>query len=162
VPFAYMLSGHLSDRFGRRPVLLFAGCLILFVMTTMFWVLGSDIPLPFGVLIGVVFLAQCVNGFTIGTLPSYINERFPTRVRSSGWGIGYSLAVVIPGFFAAYQAGLSNFMPLSLTPVVLLSIAGVLVIGSVLVSPETRGVDLSGTDMLGADRRPAVQRVGVR
>lgn len=150
VPFAYMLAGRLSDKFGRRPVLLFAGFLILVVMTTMFWILGSDIPLPFAVLIGVVFLAQCVNGFTIGTLPSYINERFPTRVRSSGWGIGYSLAVVIPGFFAAYQAGLSNFMPLSMTPVVLLAVAGVLIIGSVLVSPETRGVDLSGTDMMGA------------
>ena len=159
VPFAYMLSGRLSDRFGRKPILLFAGALVLVVMTTMFWILGSSIPLPFGALIAVIFLAQCVNGFTIGTLPSYINERFPTRVRSSGWGIGYSLAVIIPGFFAAYQAGLSSFMPLSLTPVVLLVVAGVLIIGSVLASPETRGIDLSGVGMTSASRKPAPSTV---
>jgi len=27
VPFAYMLAGRLSDRFGRKPILIFAGCL---------------------------------------------------------------------------------------------------------------------------------------
>lgn len=153
VPFAYMLSGRLSDSFGRKPILLVAGTLVLLVMTSLFALLGSDVPLPFWLLIAVIFFAQCVNGFTIGVLPSYINERFPTQVRSSGWGIGYSLAVVIPGFFAAYQAGLSNFMPLSLTPVVLLAVAGILIIGSVLASPETRGVDLAGTDMVGATAR---------
>ncbi|WBU37082.1 MFS transporter [Homoserinibacter sp. YIM 151385] len=153
VPFAYMLSGLLSDRFGRKPILLTAGLLVLLVMTSLFWLLGSDVPLPFGVLIAVIFFVQCVNGFTIGTLPSYINERFPTRIRSSGWGIGYSLAVVIPGFFAAYQAGLSNFMPLTLTPVVLLVIAGLLIIGSVLASPETRGIDLAGEEMVSATAR---------
>ncbi|GAA2176029.1 MFS transporter [Agrococcus versicolor] len=151
VPFAYMLSGHLSDRFGRKPILLTAGVLVLVVMTSLFALLGSDVPLPFGLLIAVIFFVQCVNGFTIGTLPSYINERFPTRVRSSGWGIGYSLAVVIPGFFAAYQAGLSSFMPLTLTPVVLLVIAGALIIGSVIASPETRGIDLARADMRGGN-----------
>src|SRR3546814_537173 len=139
VPFAYMLSGRLSDSFGRKPVLLFAGSLVLIVMSGLFAVLGSGVPIPFFGLVAIVFFVQCVNGFTIGTLPSYINERFPTRIRSSGWGIGYSLAVVIPGFFAAYQAGLSNFMPLSLTPVVLTVLAGLLIIVSVAVSPETRG-----------------------
>ena len=146
VPFAYMLAGRLSDRFGRKPILIFAGCLVLLVMSSLFAVLGSGIEIPFFGLVAVVFFVQCVNGFTIGTLPSYINERFPTRIRSSGWGIGYSLAVIIPGFFALYQVGLSNFMPLSLTPVVITAFAGLLIIVSVAISPETRGIDLSDTD----------------
>jgi MFS family permease len=152
VPFAYMLSGRLSDTFGRKPVLLFAGFLVLVVMSGLFYVLGSGVEIPFAGLVAVVFFVQCVNGFTIGTLPSYINERFPTRIRSSGWGIGYSLAVVIPGFFAAYQAGLSNFMPLGLTPVVLTILAGVLIIVSVLLSPETRGIDLSNDAVVKAPK----------
>jgi len=152
VPFAYMLSGRLSDRFGRKPILLFAGFLVLIVMSALFFVLGSGVEIPFFGLVAVVFFVQSVNGFTIGTLPSYINERFPTRIRSSGWGIGYSLAVIIPGFFAAYQAGLSAFMPLSLTPVVLTVLAGLLIIGSVAVSPETRGIDLGRDDIVA---RPA-------
>ncbi|WP_382304273.1 MFS transporter [Herbiconiux sp. UC225_62] len=147
VPFAYMLSGRLSDSFGRKPVLLFAGFLVLIVMSGLFVLLGSGVQIPFFGLVAVVFFVQCVNGFTIGTLPSYINERFPTRIRSSGWGIGYSLAVIIPGFFAAYQAGLSNFIPLSLTPVVLTVVAGILIIVSVAVSPETRGIDLARDDI---------------
>lgn len=150
VPFAYMLSGRLSDSFGRKPILLVSGSLVLVVMSALFFVLGAGVPIPFFGLVAIVFFVQCVNGFTIGTLPSYINERFPTRIRSSGWGIGYSLAVVIPGGFAAYQAGLSAFMPLSLTPVVLTIVAGVLIIVAVSISPETRGVDLSGDAMVGA------------
>jgi len=151
VPFAYMLAGFLSDHWGRKPVLILAGAIVLVVMSSLFYLLGSSTGLPFWALVLIVFFVQCCNGFAIGTLPSYINERFPTRIRSSGWGIGYSLAVIIPGFFAAYQAGLSSFMPFNLTPVVLTVIAGVLIIVAVSVSPETRGVDLRGTAMVGAN-----------
>jgi hypothetical protein len=33
-------------------------------------------------------------------------ERFTTGVRASGYGIGYSLGVLIPGFYAFYLLGL--------------------------------------------------------
>jgi len=151
VPFAYMLAGWLSDRWGRKPVLILAGVLVLVVMSTLMFILGVGLTIPFAGLVAIVFFVQCVNGFAIGTLPSYINERFPTRIRSSGWGIGYSLAVIIPGFFAAYQAALGTIMPFKLTPVVLTAIGGVLIIIAVAISPETRGVDLAGTDMVGAN-----------
>src|SRR3546814_20638676 len=62
VPFAYMLSGRLSDSFGRKPVLLFAGSLVLIVMSGLFAVLGSGVPIPFFGLVAIVFFVQCVNG----------------------------------------------------------------------------------------------------
>ncbi len=42
-------------------------------------------------------------------------------------------------------------MPFNLTPVVLTAIGGILIIVSVSISPETRGVDLAGTDMVGVN-----------
>jgi MFS family permease len=146
VPFAYWLSGRLSDSFGRKPILISAGILIIVVQGALFALLGTaQLGLPLTIL--VVFLIEAINGYAIGTLPSFINERFPTPVRSSGWGIGYSLAVVIPGFFAFYQAGLATFMPMTLTATVLVVFGGILIIVATALSPETRGADLTATSM---------------
>ena len=45
-----------------------------------------------------------------GMITAYINERFHTGVRASGFGLGYSLAVILPSFYAGYQDLLSNVM----------------------------------------------------
>jgi hypothetical protein len=34
----------------------------------------------------------------------YINERFKTSVRASGFGLGNSLAIILPAFYVFYQA----------------------------------------------------------
>lgn len=151
VPFAYMLAGRLSDSFGRKPILISAGILILVVQGVLFALLGT-LQLGLVLTIFVVFLIEAINGYAIGTLPSFINERFPTPVRSSGWGIGYSLAVVIPGFFAFYQVWLAHIMPMHLTAAVLAAFGGVLVIIAVALSPETRGADLTADSM----RKPRI------
>ena len=57
-----------------------------------------------------------------GITTAYINERFRTGVRASGFGLGYSLAVIPPSFYAYYQAGLASFMPFEYTPLPLLVI----------------------------------------
>jgi len=152
VPFAYILAGRLSDTFGRKPILLIAGVLVVIVMGAAFAVLGTQ-QLGFAGTIAIVFVIEAINGFAIGTIPSFINERFPTPVRSSGWGIGYSLAVVIPGFFAFYQLGLATFIPMQLTAAALTVLGGVLIIVGVALSPETRGADLTAESM--AHPRPA-------
>ena len=55
-----------------------------------------------------------------GVIVTYINERFVTDVRATGFGVGFSLSVIIPSFYAFYMNWLGVFMPLRLTPVVLL------------------------------------------
>ena len=72
-------------------------------------------------------------------LPSYINERFATAVRSSGWGVGYSSSVLVPAFFAYYQVGLGQFMPFQYTGSVLAALGGLIMILGTLFGPETRG-----------------------
>jgi hypothetical protein len=73
---------------------------------------------------------------------TYICERFPTPVRASGYGIGYSLAVVIPAFSGAYMLGLQWIVPYVYTPAILIALAGVLMIAGALAGPETRDVEL--------------------
>lgn len=58
-------------------------------------------------------------------------ERFPSRIRASGFGVGYSLALALPAFYSFY-----------LTPVVLIVIAGALVSIGGALGPEPGTADL--------------------
>ncbi|MGH7087530.1 MAG: hypothetical protein ACREFQ_01370, partial [Stellaceae bacterium] len=78
---------------------------------------------------------------------AYLCERFPTRVRASGYGLGYSLAVVIPSFSGIYLLWLARVMPYLLAPLVLLGLAGILMIIGALLGPETREVELHLPDL---------------
>ena len=82
-----------------------------------------------------------------GIVTTYICERFPTHVRASGYGIGYSLAIVIPSFSGIYLLWLSHLIPYLMTPIVLLVIAPFLMIVGALMGPETRDVELHLPDL---------------
>jgi MFS family permease len=140
----YIGSGYLSDRIGRRRALLvgavfsgIAGPIAILAITSgtlpNAWALGAFYTLA---IIGV--------GSIVGVAPSYFNERFPTTVRSSGWGIGYSLALVIPAFSAVYIGGLQAALPDVNGGALLWAGGSVLVIIGLFLGPETRGLDLSG------------------
>jgi hypothetical protein len=83
----------------------------------------------------------------------YISERFATDVRATGVGLGYSLAVVIPAFYAYYQAALARMMDYKYTAIPLLIAGGVLVVIGALLGPETKDVDLSEVAGAPADGR---------
>jgi len=91
----------------------------------------------------VLVLTIVVNLLVVscwGVITTYINERFHTGIRASGFGLGYSLAVVIPSFYAFYQSWLSHVMPSKYTALVLLVIGGVLISVGAAIGPETRDV----------------------
>ena len=96
------LFGLLSDRIGRKPLLL-ACCLAFIVLPYPAFSLmlgGASLP--------VVILIQLLIGLTIalfsGPGPAAIAEIFPTRTRSTYMSTGYSLAVAIFGGFAPFIA----------------------------------------------------------
>ena len=80
-----------------------------------------------------------VSPGALGTV--YINERFQTGVRASGFGLGYSLAIVLPAFYVFYQAGLANFMPFDYTVLVLGVVGALLIFIGAAWGPETKDVD---------------------
>jgi MFS family permease len=139
----YLGAGVLSQRIGRRQVFVISGVLTATATAVVYGlVIGLAVrsfPLA---LLGVV----AMNLLAIscwGVVTTYINERFHTGVRSSGFGLGYSLAVVLPAFYAFYQSGLSAWLPLEYTPMVLLVIGGVLTTAGALWGPETKDVDMA-------------------
>lgn len=75
---------------------------------------------------------------------SYINERFPTGVRATGYGIGYSAATIIPAFSSFYMLGFKALgMAYEYTAIVLFALGGFLLLLGALSGPETKHVELS-------------------
>jgi hypothetical protein len=78
-----------------------------------------------------------------GVVTSYCAERFVTAVRSSGFGIAYSFAVLPASFYVVYLGLLDNVMPHRYTQLVLLALGVTMTVAGALLGPETVRTDLS-------------------
>jgi hypothetical protein len=90
--------------------------------------------------LAVAFLILAGAYMAAGVISQKVG-RFRTGVRASGFGLGYSLAVIPPAFYAFYQAGLASFMPFKYTPLPLLVIGALLMLIGAVWGPETKDVD---------------------
>jgi len=95
------LTGMASDRFGRRTLLVGAGIGFVVLTVPAFMVLGSA-----GFL--AVVLIQIVLGGLLtmndGTLPTFLAELFPTKVRYSGFAVSFNVANAVFGGTAPFMA----------------------------------------------------------
>jgi len=95
--------------------------------------------------LGAIMALVCVLSILVtspwGVIITYINERFVTDVRATGFGIGFSLSVIIPSFYAFYMNWLGAVMPFELTPVFLLAIGAIIGTIGAAMGPETKDVD---------------------
>src|ERR671911_1921360 len=139
----YIASGVISQRVGRRSFLIMYGLIAAVAGPFLYWVLLSAPPqnLFLVILLTTVITLLVVSCWGITT--AYINERFQTGIRASAFGIGYSLAVVLPSLYAYYQAGLAAFMPFEYTVLVLLVVGSLLMVVGAVWGPETKDVDFS-------------------
>jgi MFS transporter, MHS family, alpha-ketoglutarate permease len=96
------VGGMLSDRVGRRPLLLafgVAGTLLSVPLLTLLAVTSN----PFGAFAIMVFALVIVTGYT--SINAVVKaELFPTRIRALGVGLPYALTVAIFGGTAEYIA----------------------------------------------------------
>jgi MHS family proline/betaine transporter-like MFS transporter len=96
------LMGRLSDRVGRKPILL-TGCVLFLLLTyPAFSLVASGISLPavMALQFGLGFLLSIICGVS----PTAISEIFPTHNRTTWMSIGYTLSVTIFGGFAPFIA----------------------------------------------------------
>ena len=93
------LSGRISDRVGRKRMLI--GACVGFIVFTVpaFMLLGT---LNFWTILIVELVMCLILTVNDGTLSSYLTETFPTDVRYSGFALSFNLANAIFGGSASY------------------------------------------------------------
>ncbi|OON42000.1 metabolite-proton symporter [Izhakiella australiensis] len=84
-------AGILSDRFGRRPLMLLATLLLLVLAFPLLKIL-QDPASTLWVKTLAVFVAGALVGILAGPGPAMLAEMFPTHVRYTGLGLAYSLS----------------------------------------------------------------------
>lgn len=137
------LWGKLSDRIGRRPVLLIAavgGAIMQFPMSSL--IHGEAWQLFVAMSVMLVFIAASAS-----IVPAVYAELFPTSIRTIGVAVPYTISVAAFGGTAAFlQAGFSAWFGastgntvFSIYAIVLLLISAI----TVIKLPETKGKDLT-------------------
>jgi MFS family permease len=139
--FSYIASGLIAQRIGRRRFFAIVGPLIATVGAALLYVLANGEGLSLTAIIVLVCVLAVLVTSPWGVIVTYINERFVTDVRATGFGVGFSLSVIIPSFYAFYMNWLSALMPLRLTAVALLCAGGLIGTIGALMGPETKDVD---------------------
>ena len=82
-----------------------------------------------------------------GIVPTYLNERFPTAVRAVGAGFAYHVGAAVGSFTPTIIGALQDRgMALGSAMAFSIALAGVLVIATVWMGPETRGRQFQATD----------------
>lgn len=143
VILVYIGAGALSQRVGRRPLLIAGGVVCALLVPVPYALVAGGEVRSYPVVAALVVAITLLISVPWGCLTTYLNERFHVGVRASGYGLGYSLGMVVPAFYAFYQAGLSALMPLHYTALVLLCLGGVLTVAGAVLGPETRDVDMA-------------------
>jgi MFS family permease len=152
--------GEFSERIGRRRFLAWSGVGIVVLCSAAFAALAAHWWTGLAAVFTITLVIRFAGGSVFAVTPSYLCERFPPALRGSGYGLGYSLPLVVTSFYAYYQDWLGSIMPSGYTPVPLLVLGGALVVIGALLGPETRQVDLAALPdaaLAGATgaRRPA-------
>ncbi|MGW6011973.1 MFS transporter [Streptomyces sp. NPDC055210] len=84
-------AGLLSDRIGRRPVML-TGALLVTVLAVPLLNLLQDGGTSSALKGAAVFVAGAIVGLMAGPGPAMLSEMFPTSVRYTGLGLAYALS----------------------------------------------------------------------
>lgn len=137
---AALVAGHLSERFGRRPVCLAVGAVNLVALPLLVLGMAGYGPTDTGALLGYGLLLTVLANASYAVVPIYLNERFPTRLRATAtalvWNGGFAIGGLMTTFVSLASPTLAD-IPGRLA-IFLAACVALFLVGAAL-SPETRG-----------------------
>jgi MHS family shikimate/dehydroshikimate transporter-like MFS transporter len=132
------LTARLSDRFGRRPVMLagvVSGLILAFPLmallaTAEFW----------GVLLSILLAQTLIQGLIFGPFAAFTAEVFPTRIRYTGASLSYQTASTLgAGFTPMIAALLYNLSGHTSTTLITIFLMATLVLSGLAIWATREG-----------------------
>lgn len=136
------LAGHLSTRVGRRRVFVLWGVAAGVAGPLVWWLAVHSPTLATAAACAAVLQVITVSAY--GPVSAYLSERFPTEVRSTGYGSGYSLSLIIPALYPFYLPALEAGLGRDGSVMALVALGGVLLVLGAALGPKLAPRDLDG------------------
>ncbi|AQR62703.1 MFS transporter [Brevundimonas sp. LM2] len=137
------LAGLLSDRIGRKPVLIGLAVCAAVLPMTMFWLMGEGTTAR--ALLGAVVLAGVAGGVSaVGAVATA--EQFPGEGRLTGLALGATAATAVFGGFTPWVAELLVARTgSSVAPGAMIAVVALAVIPIFFLAPETAPLGKAGS-----------------
>lgn len=150
--FVQPVIGLLSDRFGRRPFVIFGSVALLVLAIPAFKMINSGI---LGLIFtGLLLLAMVLNCFT-GVMASSLPAMFPTSVRYSALASAFNISVLIAGLTPTLAAWLVEVSGNLMMPAYYLMVIAVIGLLTGLTMRETANMPLRGATPAASDLEEA-------
>ncbi|TDD73989.1 MFS transporter [Actinomadura darangshiensis] len=149
--------GALSDRIGRKPLLITAAIGYIFLSWPAFALMQTNsalgVALGYAIVGGLLVLMLAVIGATFPAM-------FPTKVRYGAFAIGYNISTsVFGGTVAVLVGSLIDATGSNYIPAYYLMIAGLVALYPIIKIPETAGVPI---ERAGTENAPEPAGSGAR
>src|SRR5699024_10253774 len=93
----------------------------------------------------VVFAAllQVITVAAYGPVSAYLSERFPTEIRSTGYGMAYSFSLILPALYPFYLPLVETMLGRHGSVMALVGLGGVLLVLGAILGPKLSPRDIS-------------------
>jgi hypothetical protein len=137
----FPLLGDAAQRFGRGRVLTAIGIINILITPVLYGIAIANWDDP-KVMIGASVIAFISTLSIWAVVTAFIIEMFPSNIRSTGYGVAYSMPSLLPAFYTYYMVGLSRVMPYDYTPLVFIVLGGISILVGAGLAKDLRHTTL--------------------